>query len=100
MISDVMNNKTQKIYDKIMSGKADNNIKFNDYTIQVWYSKEDKAFIAEMVELPCCKGDGKTREDAINEAYLSFKGWYDFYSEDTSGKMILPKPLNQQKEIA
>ncbi|MBQ9631498.1 MAG: hypothetical protein IJV04_01075 [Lachnospiraceae bacterium] len=68
---------------------------FDDYTLQIWWSKEDDSYIAMMVELPCCKGDGATREEAIEEAYLSFEGWYDFYREDSSGTMILPQPMSR-----
>ena len=71
---------------------------FDSYTLQIWYSGEDKAFIAMIVELPCCKGDGQTREEAIKEVFLSFQGWYEFYLENEN--MILPEPLAERKRIA
>ncbi len=45
---------------------------FNDYTVEVWYSAEDKAFLARVPEVQGCIADGKTRQEAINEVEIVF----------------------------
>lgn len=40
---------------------------FNDYLIEVWYSKDDSAYLARIPEIQGCIADGQTREEAIQE---------------------------------
>jgi predicted RNase H-like HicB family nuclease len=38
-----------------------------DYPVQIWYSAEDKAFIAQVLDMPGISAFGGTREDAARE---------------------------------
>lgn len=35
------------------------------YEVKVWYSYDDKRYVAEIVELPGCAADGSTPEEAL-----------------------------------
>jgi len=59
------------------------------YEIIVYWSDEDKAYIAEVPELPGCMADGKTYEDVINNVQIILSEWIETAKE--LGKPI-PKP--------
>ena len=59
------------------------------YEIIVYWSDEDKAYIAEVPELPGCMADGKTYEDVINNVQIIISEWIETAKE--LGKPI-PKP--------
>ena len=65
---------------------------FNSYAIETWYSKNDKAFLARIQEIPECMADGQTRAEAIDELYIAFTGWYEFAIEDGDP---IPEPLHK-----
>ena len=62
---------------------------FSEYVIETWYSKNDKAYMAKIQEIPECITDVKTRIEAINELELVFQGWYEIAVEDG---INIPRP--------
>lgn len=47
------------------------------YEVIIYWSKADKAFIAEVPELPGCMADGRTYELALNKVRTVIKEWLD-----------------------
>ena len=47
------------------------------YEVILYWSEEDKAFIAEVPELPGCMADGKTYKEALSNAELIIQEWID-----------------------
>jgi predicted RNase H-like HicB family nuclease len=60
------------------------------YEIITYWSKEDKAFIAEVPELPGCMADGKTYHQALSNAEVVIREWIDTAKE-------LGRPIPQPK---
>lgn len=81
-----------------------------DYPIELHYSHEDQAWIAEVYDLPGCLADGKTQATAIKEAATAAKLWIEVAQEEgreipppsnpteASGQLLLrlPKSLHAQ----
>lgn len=55
-----------------------NNIK---YEIIVYWSNEDKSFIAEMPELPGCMSDGKSYEEVVKNIKVIAAEWIETAKE-------------------
>jgi len=51
------------------------------YEIIIYWSKEDKAFIAEVPELPGCMADGKTYQEALANAEVIIQEWVETAKE-------------------
>lgn len=47
------------------------------YEIIIFWSKEDKAFIAEVPELPGCMADGQTYQEALSNAEQIIQEWIE-----------------------
>jgi predicted RNase H-like HicB family nuclease len=47
------------------------------YEIIIYWSKEDKAFIAEVPELPGCAADGATYQEALANAEVIIREWIE-----------------------
>lgn len=47
------------------------------YEIIIYWSKEDKSFIAEVPELPGCMADGKTYQEALSNVEIVIAEWID-----------------------
>jgi predicted RNase H-like HicB family nuclease len=45
------------------------------YEVIIYWSEEDKAFIAEVPELPGCPADGPTRQAALKHADAVIQEW-------------------------
>jgi predicted RNase H-like HicB family nuclease len=45
------------------------------YEIIIYWSEEDRAFIAEVPELPGCMAHGNTHESALSSAKAAIKLW-------------------------
>ncbi len=43
----------------------------------IYWSAEDEAFIVEVPELPGCKADGHTIEEAVTNAEIIIKEWIE-----------------------
>jgi predicted RNase H-like HicB family nuclease len=59
------------------------------YEVIIYWSVEDKAFIAEVPELPGCAADGATYEDALKNVEVVAQEWIETAKE--LGRSI-PKP--------
>ena len=51
------------------------------YEIIIYWSDEDKSFIAEVPELPGCMADGKTYQQALSNAEVVIAEWIDTAKE-------------------
>ena len=59
------------------------------YHINVFYSTEDKAFIADVPDLKFCSAHGNTPETAVREVQVAMHAWLK--TAKSHGKRI-PKP--------
>lgn len=66
----------------------------NRYEIILYWSKEDKAVIAEVPELPGCMADGENYQQALVNAEVIIKEWIETAKElgrdipDPKGKLM------------
>jgi len=51
------------------------------YEIIIYWSEEDKAYIAEVPELPGCMADGKTHLEALSNAKVAIQEWIETAQE-------------------
>jgi predicted RNase H-like HicB family nuclease len=56
-------------------------MKATDYSVFIIWSKEDKAFLAQVPELPGCVADGPTREEALANATIAAQSWIETAQE-------------------
>ena len=47
------------------------------YEINIYWSVDDNAFIAEVPELPGCMADGKTYQEAVTNAEVIIEDWLE-----------------------
>ena len=59
------------------------------YEIIIFWSKKANAFVAEVPELPGCMADGKTYQEAIENAQQIIDEWIETAQEE--GRLI-PQP--------
>jgi predicted RNase H-like HicB family nuclease len=59
------------------------------YEVIIYWSEEDKAFIAEVPELPGCAADGATHKEALSNVEVVIQEWVETAEE--LGRPI-PKP--------
>lgn len=59
------------------------------YEIIIYWSAEDKAFIAEVPELPGCIADGETYQEALANAEAVIQEWIETAKEL---KRSIPEP--------
>jgi predicted RNase H-like HicB family nuclease len=48
-----------------------------NYEVIIYWSKADRAFVAEVPELPGCMADGGTQEAALAAAQVAIREWID-----------------------
>ncbi|CAN5861366.1 type II toxin-antitoxin system HicB family antitoxin [soil metagenome] len=63
----------------------------NKYTIQIFWSDEDEAFVAVCQEFPGLSAVGETREEALKEAQIALDLMIETYQ---SKNIPLPEPNN------
>ena len=51
------------------------------YEINIYWSPEDEAFIAEVPELPGCAADGGTYQEALDNVQVIIREWIDTAKE-------------------
>ena len=59
------------------------------YEVIIYWSKEDKSFIAEVPELPGCMADGQTYQEALENVEDIASEWIETAKQ--KGRVI-PKP--------
>lgn len=59
------------------------------YEVIIYWSEEDKAFIAEVPELPGCTADGTTYQEALANVEVITKEWIETAKELDR---TIPKP--------
>jgi predicted RNase H-like HicB family nuclease len=62
----------QKLLAQILMGASDANIR---YEIIIFWSEEDKSFVADVPELPGCMAHGRTYESALSNARDAIALW-------------------------
>ena len=60
------------------------------YEIIIYWSEEDRVFIAEVPELPGCAADGATYKEALTNVEVIIKEWIETAKE-------LGRPIPQPK---
>ncbi|MDO8744864.1 MAG: type II toxin-antitoxin system HicB family antitoxin [Candidatus Brocadiaceae bacterium] len=60
-----------------------------DYHINIFYSEEDKGYIADIPDLKHCSAFGETQEEALQEVLKAKEAWLE--AARTTGKSI-PTP--------
>ncbi len=53
----------------------------NKYEVIIYWSDEDRAFVAEVPELPGCAAHGPTQEAALRSAQEAIRLWVDTAKE-------------------
>jgi predicted RNase H-like HicB family nuclease len=61
------------------------------YSIIIFWSEEDEAFLAKVTELPGCMAHGETREEAMQEIKIAIGNWLE--TANALGREI-PKPMH------
>ncbi|MCD6012659.1 MAG: hypothetical protein K0Q79_2521 [Flavipsychrobacter sp.] len=61
----------------------------NKYEVIIYWSNDDKAFIAEVPELAGCMADGATQNEALDNVQVIIQEWID--TAKSLGRTI-PKP--------
>jgi predicted RNase H-like HicB family nuclease len=51
------------------------------YELIIYWSEEDKSFIAEVPELPGCAADGETYMEALQNAQIVMQEWIETAQE-------------------
>ncbi len=69
----------------------------NKYSLQIFWSEEDEAFVAICNEFPGLSAFGETREDALREAQTALDLMIKTYREK---HIPLPQPKTVQLEAA
>lgn len=61
----------------------------NRYEVIIYWSEDDKSFIAEVPELAGCMADGTTYDEALQNAEIVIQEWVD-----TAKKLgrLIPEP--------
>jgi predicted RNase H-like HicB family nuclease len=60
------------------------------YEIIIYWSEEDKAFVAQVPELPGCMADGSTHQEALTNVQRIIEEWIETATE-------LGRPIPQPK---
>ncbi len=60
-----------------------------DYHINIFYSSEDEAYIADIPDLKYCSGHGDTPEEALDEVWIAKEVWLE--AARVNGRAI-PEP--------
>lgn len=63
------------------------------YAIEIFYSEEDKGYIAVVPELPGCSAFGKTEEEALEEVKTAIELWLETAEKENRE---IPKPHGKE----
>ncbi len=62
----------------------------NKYEIIIYWSEEDKLYLAEVPELPGCMADGNSYQEAVSNAEIIINEWIET-AKDLGRKIPKPK---------
>jgi predicted RNase H-like HicB family nuclease len=65
------------------------------YEINLYWSEEDQAFIAEVPELPGCAADGETYQEALHNVEIIMQEWIE-----TTKQLGRPIPEPRQRVMS
>ena len=65
----------------------------NRYEIIIFWSDEDRAFLADVPELPGCMAHGASHEEALRNAQEAIQLWIETAKED--GRLV-PQPKGRR----
>jgi predicted RNase H-like HicB family nuclease len=65
-----------------------------DYHINIFYSDEDEAYIADIPDLKYCSAAGDTPQDALQEVLIAKQAWLE--TANLAGK---PTPVPRYKPV-
>ena len=65
-----------------------------DYHINIFYSEEDEAYIADIPDLKFCSAFGETAEEALREVLIAKSAWLE--AAHAAGK---PIPLPRYRPV-
>jgi predicted RNase H-like HicB family nuclease len=54
----------------------------NDYHINIFYSAEDEAYIADIPDLKYCSAHGETPQEALEEVLIAKAAWLEAAQEN------------------
>jgi predicted RNase H-like HicB family nuclease len=60
-----------------------------DYHINIFYSEDDEAYIADIPDLKFCSAHGRTYEEALAEVLIAKEAWLEVAREEG---MAIPQP--------
>jgi len=60
-----------------------------DYHINVFYSEEDEAYIADIPDLKYCSAHGPTPQDALEQVLIAKSAWLEVAREEN---LPIPEP--------
>ena len=60
-----------------------------DYHINIFYSEEDRGYVADIPDLQACSAFGATAEEALREVQIAKQAWLD--AARAAGKPV-PQP--------
>ena len=66
------------------------------YAIEIFYSQEDKGYIATVPELSGCSAFGETEEEALKEVKIAIDLWLE--TAEKEGREI-PKPFTRVSSL-
>lgn len=61
-----------------------------DYHINIFYSDEDEAYIADIPDLKYCSAHGETQEGALREVLVAKEAWLEVAREEG---LPIPEPM-------
>jgi predicted RNase H-like HicB family nuclease len=64
-------------------------MKSHKYDLNVYWSPEDRVFVAEVPDLPGCMAHGPTRSDAVRSVEQAIELWID---TARNGGLQIPNP--------
>ena len=67
------------------------------YEVIIYWSQEDKAYLAEVPELPGCMADGDTYEKALKNVKIIIKEWIETALKE--GRSV-PRPKGRRLVFA
>lgn len=80
-----------------MAERAKRGVSKLKYEIILYWSDEDRAYIAEVPELPGCAAHGKSQEEALREEKEAMRLWIDTASEFGDS---IPEPKGRRLMLA